>query len=46
MTLQDIGIVVIARNEGERLRRCLASVPAGVGQVVYADSASTDDSEW
>lgn len=38
-----LGIVVIGRNEGERLVRCLASI--GVGHpVVYVDSGSTDDS--
>jgi GT2 family glycosyltransferase len=39
-----IGVVAIGRNEGERLRRCLASLPAGVGGVVYVDSGSTDGS--
>jgi GT2 family glycosyltransferase len=39
-----IGAVVIGRNEGDRLRRCLASVVRDVGAVVYVDSASTDDS--
>ena len=38
------GVVVIGRNEGERLRRCLESVIRDVGHVVYVDSASTDDS--
>lgn len=39
-----IGIVVIGRNEGERLLRCLASV-AGAGRaIVYVDSGSTDGS--
>lgn len=38
-----VGVVVIGRNEGERLRRCLASV-AGVGARVYVDSGSTDGS--
>ena len=38
-----IGIVAIGRNEGERLVRCLASIPAGV-PVIYVDSASTDGS--
>jgi GT2 family glycosyltransferase len=38
------GVVVIARNEGERLRRCLASVSARDAPVVYVDSGSTDDS--
>ena len=36
-----IGVVVIGRNEGERLRRCLVSV----GKVIiYVDSGSTDGS--
>lgn len=42
------GVVVIGRNEGERLRRCLASVLAPVGApprtIVYVDSGSTDGS--
>lgn len=40
----DIGVVVIGRNEGERLRRCLASVLAQSWQVVYVDSGSSDGS--
>ena len=39
------GVVVIGRNEGERLRRCLASVEASGLPVVYVDSASTDESQ-
>jgi len=39
----DIGIVVIGRNEGERLMRSLASV-RGRGRIVYVDSGSTDGS--
>jgi len=38
-----IGLVAIGRNEGERLKRCLRSVPAGC-PVVYVDSGSTDGS--
>jgi GT2 family glycosyltransferase len=38
------GIVAIGRNEGERLRRCLESLPSGSGTVVYVDSGSTDGS--
>jgi GT2 family glycosyltransferase len=37
-----IAVVVIGRNEGQRLERCLASL-TGVG-VVYVDSGSTDGS--
>jgi GT2 family glycosyltransferase len=39
-----VGVVAIGRNEGERLRRCLASLPAGLGKAVYVDSGSADDS--
>lgn len=38
-----IGLVAIGRNEGERLKASLRSVPAGV-PMVYVDSASTDGS--
>lgn len=37
-------VVVIGRNEGERLRRCLASVLPHAALVVYVDSGSTDGS--
>ena len=40
----EIGVVVIGRNEGERLKRCLASVVNVSNKVVYVDSGSTDDS--
>lgn len=42
----SIGIVAIGRNEGERLRACLASVVGApnVSRVVYVDSGSTDGS--
>lgn len=36
--------VVIGRNEGERLIRCLASLKDRVAPVIYVDSGSTDDS--
>ena len=38
------GVVVIGRNEGERLRRCLDSVLGSSRAVVYVDSGSTDGS--
>jgi glycosyltransferase involved in cell wall biosynthesis len=38
------GVVAIGRNEGERLRLCLASVVGRGMTVVYVDSASTDGS--
>jgi GT2 family glycosyltransferase len=37
------GAVVIGRNEGERLRRCLASLSSAAA-LVYVDSGSTDGS--
>ena len=40
----DCGVVVIGRNEGERLRRCIESVVKSANAVVYVDSGSTDDS--
>jgi len=39
-----IGVVVIGRNEGERLRACLQAIPFGDCAVVYVDSGSTDGS--
>jgi glycosyltransferase involved in cell wall biosynthesis len=42
--LDHIAVVAIGRNEGERLRRCLRSLPSGLGVVVYVDSGSTDGS--
>ena len=38
------GVVVIGRNEGERLRRCLGSAIRSSSRVVYVDSGSQDDS--
>lgn len=40
----QIGAVVIGRNEGLRLERCLKSLRVGIDHVVYVDSGSTDDS--
>ena len=40
----QVGVVVIGRNEGERLQRCLASVGNKADLVVYVDSGSIDDS--
>ncbi len=40
----QIGVVVIGRNEGERLERCLRSVIGRVDHMVYVDSGSTDGS--
>ena len=40
----DIGVVVIGRNEGERLRDCLTSLLHADRPIVYVDSGSTDGS--
>lgn len=42
MNRSDIAVVVIGRNEGERLRRCLKSIP--LRAAVYVDSGSIDGS--
>lgn len=39
----NVGVVVIGRNEGERLKRCLQSLPVD-RPIVYVDSGSTDGS--
>lgn len=39
-----VGVVLIGRNEGERLVRCLDSVCDGRRPVVYVDSGSSDAS--
>ena len=39
----SVGIVVIGRNEGDRLIRCLHSLPQSA-RIVYVDSGSTDGS--
>ena len=41
--MSDLGIVVIGRNEGERLVRCLRAI-GDCAAIVYVDSGSTDDS--
>jgi GT2 family glycosyltransferase len=40
----DLGVVVIGRNEGERLVACLSSVRGITDAIVYVDSGSTDES--
>lgn len=42
--MRKIGIVVIGRNEGQRLRRCLESAAGHEMTTVYVDSGSTDGS--
>lgn len=39
-----VGCVVIGRNEGERLVRCLDSLVGRAAHIVYVDSGSTDGS--
>ena len=42
----ELGIVVIGRNEGDRLKRCILSLPSDT-PVVYVDSGSTDGTpQW
>jgi glycosyltransferase involved in cell wall biosynthesis len=42
--LADVGVVAIGRNEGDRLRRCLASLNGKVATIIYVDSGSNDGS--
>lgn len=44
MKFDDLGIVVIGRNEGQRLIKCLTSLIGREHVVVYVDSGSTDSS--
>jgi GT2 family glycosyltransferase len=44
MIEDDVGVVAIGRNEGERLIGCLASIKADTSNIVYVDSGSTDGS--
>src|SRR5512141_1388409 len=44
MTPSRLGIVVVGRNEGERLQRSLTSALASTQTVIYVDSGSSDDS--
>jgi glycosyltransferase involved in cell wall biosynthesis len=40
----EIGVIVIGRNEGERLKNCLRSLVGKTALIVYVDSGSTDGS--
>ncbi|MBF2063321.1 MAG: glycosyltransferase family 2 protein [Calothrix sp. C42_A2020_038] len=42
--MRSIGVVVIGRNEGQRLQQCLESIISEGVVIVYVDSGSTDDS--
>lgn len=44
IAMARIGVVIIGRNEGARLVRCLESVKGLAAQIVYVDSGSTDGS--
>jgi cellulose synthase/poly-beta-1,6-N-acetylglucosamine synthase-like glycosyltransferase len=49
MSASTVSVVVIGRNEGGRLERCLQSIrnmeaPETIAEVIYVDSASTDGS--
>lgn len=46
-TMSDIGLVIIGRNEGDRLKACANSAKKYLKNIVYVDSGSTDGSlEW
>jgi glycosyltransferase involved in cell wall biosynthesis len=40
----NVSVVVIGRNEGDRLGNCLRSLVGQAAQIVYVDSGSTDGS--
>lgn len=42
--MNDVAVVAIGRNEGERLRACIESARKTGVTVVYVDSGSSDDS--
>ena len=42
--MNDLGVVAIGRNEGERLRSCLLALGPQSLPIVYVDSGSTDGS--
>ncbi len=44
VAMSGVGVVVIGRNEGERLRRCFESLIESTRSLVYVDSGSTDGS--
>jgi GT2 family glycosyltransferase len=41
---ESTGVVIIGRNEGDRLVRCLSSIKLTSHSIVYVDSGSTDGS--
>jgi len=42
--MSTVGVVIIGRNEGDRLKRCLKSVHEIADKLIYVDSGSTDGS--
>jgi GT2 family glycosyltransferase len=44
LLVPPIGLVIIGRNEGQRLARCLQSAHGQAAHAVYVDSGSTDGS--
>ena len=42
--MENLGIVIIGRNEGERLKNCILSLQPYNVPIVYVDSGSTDGS--
>ena len=42
--MQKLGLVIIGRNEGDRLEKCFLSVLEKVKDIVYVDSGSSDGS--
>lgn len=44
MLMKNVGVVVIGRNEGERLKACINSLSKLDLKIVYVDSGSTDNS--
>jgi len=40
----SLGVVIIGRNEGDRLRRCLESLSGAEVPIIYVDSGSSDGS--
>lgn len=44
MNANDVGVIAIGRNEGDRLIGCLASIKQDIDNIVYVDSGSSDGS--
>ena len=42
--MSAVDLILIGRNEGDRLRRCLASAQGQARRMVYVDSGSSDGS--